>query len=302
MDIPDWTQATLPTHELCELKAKLPDGDDWRYEIKWDGYRAFLIADGGKPSFYSRNGNNLGESALAAQLAEDIGIPVILDGELVVLDEDGRSRFGHLRVALGKNSPSVRFVAFDILRLDDMDLRGQEFRHRLEFLEGALTGSLSDRLMLSPEVKGSPKSAMDGAFSAGLEGIVAKKLSSKYSGRRSPDWVKVKCRYTEKGLVIGYTLFAGSTKAIGALVIGVMRDGKLRHVGRVGTGFSHADRGEWFRRLEGMKIERPEMENLTKLDAKGVTWVQPAITVEFNVAERTGDGNLRQASFAGEVR
>lgn len=302
LNIPKWTDDGLPKHQLSELRAQLPSGEDWRYEIKWDGYRAFLLCVGGHGGFVSRNGNDLGEKEFANELAKAIGTEAIIDGELVVLNEEGRSNFGLLQAELGIKSDQVRFVAFDILRVNALDLRGLELRKRIEFLERVLSGKLSHRLMLSPAIEGDPASILRTARDIGLEGIVAKKLSSKYSGRRNSDWVKAKCRHADGGLVIGYTLLTGTSNEMGALVIGERKDGKLQFMGRVGTGFSHPQRSEWFKRLKPMEIDRAEVEGLTSEERRGVRWVKPEIAIEVEVSERTNKGILRQASFIREQK
>jgi bifunctional non-homologous end joining protein LigD len=131
--------------------------------------------------------------------------------------------------------------------------------------------------------------------------MIAKNLNSTYRGIRTSEWQKIKCRRKDRGYVIGYTLLLNNDRAMGALVIGELQDGKMVHIGRVGTGFKAEDRLAWFKRLQPMEIDRHDVHNLRKEDVKGVRWVRPEIQIEFEMAERTNEGLLRQASFVGQV-
>jgi bifunctional non-homologous end joining protein LigD len=278
-----------------------PSGADWTFEPKWDGYRALLTVRGGEGRLTSRNGNDLtsrfrdvaraGARALRSASA-------VADGEICALDEDGRSSFGLLQHGGGR----IVLVLFDLLEEDGeplVDLPLGERRRRLErVLDLRAAG-----VVLSPQFDDGG-ALLDAAREQGLEGIVAKRLHSRYQpGRRSADWRKVKLRAEQELVIVGYTRGRGRRgSSLGALVLGVHEAAGLRWAGNVGTGFTD----EESRRLVGLLrplareksplAETPRMPRVARSD---VVWVEPVLVAKVRFAEWTSEGRLRAPVYVG---
>lgn len=290
----EWKEKETPKHQLAELRVALPQEEGWQFEIKWDGYRIFAILDGKTCEIKSRSGNKLDLPDLEKRIAKSFPRAGILDGEIFALDDQGRSNFSLLQRYLKEEKAKIQFVAFDILRLEDQNLRSLPLKQRRTILEQ--TWQKTKGTMISPLVEGSPKSIYASACNLKLEGIVAKRLNSRYEGKRSSDWIKVKCRQTMEAKVVGFTLLQNSENLIGALLLA---DDKGNYIGRVGSGFNTEDRGQLFAELEPLKSTSQTVKSLTSLQRKGVRWVTPKLRVTVEYADITTDGILRQASYQG---
>jgi bifunctional non-homologous end joining protein LigD len=240
---------------LATASEALPRGDGWTYEPKWDGFRAIVSVSGGDAAFTSRNGNDLTERFRDLARAAQLGIraaDAVLDGEICALDDHGRSRFSLLQDGTGRHA----LVVFDLLELDSeplVELPLSERRARLAPLCDESRGSV----ILSPQFDDGD-ALLAAAREQGLEGVVAKRLDSRYQpGRRSADWRKAKVRNRQEVVIAGYTRGHGRRAGgFGALVMGVQEGGGLRWAGNVGTGFSDAEIERLLKILEA--IERPE--------------------------------------------
>jgi bifunctional non-homologous end joining protein LigD len=276
----------------------LPVGEGWVFEPKWDGFRAIVTVSGGDVTLTSRNGNDLTERfrdvARNATLA--ITTPdAVLDGEICALDDEGRSRFSLLQEGSGISV----LVLFDLLELDGeplVDLPLTERRARLQEVVGSDGG-----VLVSPQFDDGP-ALLEAARQQGLEGVVAKKSDSQYrSGRRSPDWHKLKLRQTQEIVIAGYTRGQGRrVGGFGALVAGVHEAGVLRWAGNVGTGFSDRE----IKRLRTVlkPLERPaspfaETPKMPRVRSSDVVWVEPKLVAEVEFAEWTHEGRLRAPSY-----
>lgn len=278
----------------------LPTGPGWGYEFKWDGVRVIAESTGGSWHLYARSGAEITAAypelaALGARLTD-----AVLDGEVVVLGEDGvpsftalaermhvRDRVRALRLA---EAMPVTYMIFDLLRLHGTDLTArpyQERRRRLDELE------LAGPHWAVPPVFPDGAATWAAAGEHGLEGVVAKRLSAPYRpGVRSPDWVKVKLEATDEFVVGGWR--PGARK-IGALLLGRPRpDGRLAYCGRVGGGIGVAAERELLRTLEPLRVEASPFDTeLPREDARGVIWVRPELVVEVTYGQRTPEGRLR---------
>jgi bifunctional non-homologous end joining protein LigD len=286
----------------------LPTGPGWAYEFKWDGVRTLVDSSTSGFTLTSRLGNDVTvaypELAGLAEIADD----VLLDGEVVSL-VDGRPSFFalqsrmHLRKAaearrLAAKAP-VTYLAFDVLRLYGVDLTGRPFVERratLERLEVA-----GPHWTVSPLFDDGPATAQ-AATENGLEGVVAKRLSSVYRpGHRTADWIKVRFSHRQEFVVGGWEHGEGGRSGgIGALLLGVYEDGNLVYAGQVGTGFSAAALRDMQRRLGPYVVDSSPFVSMPP-DVRGrqITWVRPVVVVEVEFAEWTVDGRLRFASFQG---
>lgn len=288
----EWNVKELPRHQLAELRATLPQEEGWQFEIKWDGYRIFAILDGKTCEIKSRGGNKLDLPDLEKRIQTAFPRAGILDGEIVGLNEQGRSNFSLLQHYLTESREKIQFVAFDVIRLEDQDLRNLPLKQRRAILEQ--TWQETKATFISPLVEGSPKSIISTACHLKLEGIVAKRVESRYEGKRSSDWIKVKCRQTLEAKVVGFTLLQNSDNLIGALLLA---NDKGKYIGRVGSGFNTEDRGQLFKELEPLTTKTHTVTGLTGLQRKGVRWVAPKLRVVVEYADITTEGILRQASY-----
>lgn len=286
----------LPAPMLAVPDDHLPDdGDRWAYEMKWDGYRAIVEVAGDRRRVVSRRGNDV-----TAKYPELAGLPgalgsldVVLDGELVVLDEQGVPSFQAIQEHLG----AVVLMCFDVLRVDGRDVMALPWRERREVLERL--GLAGDRWQTPPVVIGDGARMWDAAERLGMEGVVAKRVDSPYRpGRRSSEWRKVR-RFVRQELVVGGWLPGEGRLAgtMGALLVGCHdgENGTLRYAGRVGTGFDDAKR----RSLVAGFVPRDTSPFEATPRVKDAVWVEPEVVVEVKFTEWTREGILRQPVFLG---
>jgi bifunctional non-homologous end joining protein LigD len=284
---------------LATLVEEPFDDDDWLFEIKWDGYRAICTVDEkGTLTLQSRNDIDL----LARFPAlEDVGesftsAPIMVDGEIVSLDDEGRSSFQRLQEAQ-KTPRALTFVAFDLLYADGRDLRKTPLEERKALLQRSIREG--GRVLYSQHVVGTGREFYNAAAANGLEGIVGKLRDSTYQERRSRDWVKIKALHEQEFVVGGWTEPRNSRVAFGALLLGAYDGKKLRYVGHVGTGFSQKLLLQLHARL--VKIGRDTSPFDTKVDTNmKAHWVEPQIVVQVRFTEWTRDKLLRHPAFLGE--
>jgi len=287
------------------LATRPPVGPDWLFEVKWDGVRALCFIEGETLHIMSRNGN-----PCERQYPELSVVPhyvaagqAILDGEIVVLDEKGVSRFELIQPRIANNDPAavarlahsrpVVLYVFDLLYLDGYDLRGVDFRDRKRVLDAIV--SPSERVRISENFTGGEE-LLAAAGEMGLEGILAKRANSCYESKRSREWIKIKLVNEQEFLICGFT--AGERDYFGALVLGAHDDGKLTWVGNVGTGFNQKQIEEIHRRLEPLRIPRSPFAAPARA-GRGVAWVKPELACMVKFANWTQDGKLRAPVFLG---
>src|SRR5665213_20024 len=306
----------MPEHvkPMLAMAGELPKKDaGWAYEFKWDGVRALVYVDGGRVRAFTRN-----DKSLTTTFPElrDIGLHLgsrsaILDGEVVALDKNNRPSFSTLSKRLHvtsktaieklKSSTPASFFAFDLLYLEGrslMELPYDERRAALESLK--LQG---ETYATPPSITNTSGSKMlDIARERGLEGVVIKRRSSRYSpGSRSGDWIKVKNFLTQEVVIGGWTEGQGERDgSLGALLLGIPTDEGLEYVGKVGTGFTAATRKDLLARLAPLaRKSTPFSVSLRRSETVLAHFVRPTIVGEVRFAEWTGDGNLRQPSWRG---
>ena len=286
---------------LATLVDSVPSGEDWLYEVKWDGYRAIAYVGGGEATLVSRRGNDLTErfAKVARAIERAVRTPdCLLDGEVCALDEQGRSSFSVMQQGSG---PLVYYV-FDVLEIDGeptIDLPLTERRERLEELVDSRGGvvRLSDAF-------DDGEALFAAAQEQGLEGMIAKKRASRYQpGKRTRDWLKVKTHREQEFVVAGYTKGKGRRAGrLGSLVLGVRQGGELVYVGNVGTGFTEAEIERLLERLRALdRSTSPfrEVPKMPKVRREDVVWVEPELVAEVAFAEWTHDGHLRAPVYKG---
>jgi bifunctional non-homologous end joining protein LigD len=286
---------------LATLVEDVPAGDGLAFEIKYDGYRALIAADGPAVKIYTRSGLDWTArfSAVANAVAAKQFDRVLIDTEIVVLDRDGRSDFGALVSALETGKGALSCFAFDLLLAAGRDWRGAPLRDRQAALQ-TLIGKTkaADVLQRSEVFAGDGAALLRTACANGLEGLIAKRLDAPYRAGRSRDWLKLKCGHNEEFVVIG---FAGSParRAFASLLVAQHEQGRLRYAGRVGSGFSD----EMIARLaawrDGHKAQKPASDDVPAAIAKGAVWVKPGLVVQVKSAGWTRDRYVRHGVFSG---
>ena len=289
------------TPQLATLVDALPGNDsDWRYEIKFDGYRLLARIDGRHIKLMTRNGNDW--SARMPQLVDALRSLALegtwLDGEIVVLDTVGLPDFQALQSAFDDDaSQSIVYYVFDLPFYAGRDLRGVPLRERQRLLKQALRGKWSDRVRPSEVFDLPPRDLLASACKLGLEGVIGKRAMSTYSGRRSSDWIKVKCTSRQEFVIVGFTPAAGARTGFSALLLAVHdKSGALRFAGKVGTGFDEATLHRVTALLERMSVAEPPIKDRAGT-GKDVHWVAPTLVAEVSFAAWTAGGRLRHAVF-----
>lgn len=287
---------------LAKLADKIPSGLNFLYEIKYDGYRILASSEAGKTTLYSRNKTNYttkfgGVAKLVTQLAK--GGAMVLDGEVVVFDEKGKTDFQLLQNALRhKDASAACYVVFDLLSLNGKDLRNLPLIERKSMLEKLLKDAPSG-LIYSSHTIGKGKQCFAAAKKMGLEGVVGKDKNSKYVSARNGDWIKIKCYMRQEFIIAGYTPSAVKP-GLGALVLAVYQNKKLTFCGKAGTGFNEAEKLELlhlFKRLTQPACPFNPVPNALKNEQ--VVWLKPTTVCEIQFAEWTDENLLRQASYKG---
>ena len=286
--------------QLAEAAESIPEGEDWLYELKYDGYRALAFAENGKARLVSRSGADFTEkfAPVAKALEKHFkSRAAVLDGEIVVADENGIPDFQALQAYAKNPSPkgALTYAIFDILALDGKDLRKTPLITRKEKLSGVLKNA-GPPLSLSGYVRKMDKKSFARITEKGLEGVVAKKAQSEYAGKRNGDWVKIKQRREQEFIIAGY--LPDETGGIKSLILGYYEDGLLKCAGRAGTGLNAAEKRELKDKFASLKQRKRPFGAADGAPADAV-WLKPALTAEIEFAEWTREGVLRQASYKG---
>ena len=292
----------------AELVDRLPEGDDWMYEVKLDGYRALVVKNGDQVQLRSRNDKDLTHAypeihaagrRLHAQSA-------VVDGEVVAVDAQGHPSFQALQHRSAHPGHAVVFYAFDLLHLDGESLAARTLKERRARLPGVINGS---GLLLSDPLPGSAAQVAEAVRSLGLEGVIAKKWNSRYvPGQRGGTWLKLKLDKQQEFVVGGYR---PGPNGIDALLVGFYEGKALRFAGKVRAGFTPHVRREVFAAVTPLHADRCPFVDLPNAKPSrwggGVTaeqmqemrWLTPRLVAQVRFVEWTSDSHLRHASFLG---
>jgi bifunctional non-homologous end joining protein LigD len=289
--------------ELATLVKQPPAGDQWVYEIKFDGYRIIGHVAGDKVRFQTRN--ELDWTTKMPQLAEAVRRlklrQAIFDGEIVVFDEHGVSQFQLLQNAFREAPGKIVYTIFDLLFFQGEDLRDRPLEERKELLASLQLPTDRGPIRYTEHFEGDGGRFLEAAREKGLEGIICKRRDRPYVSGRTTDWLKCKTHQTGEFVIGGYTDPAGSRKDFGALLVGY-HDGKsLRYAGRVGTGFTDKTLGDLLRRLKPLAAEKSPFTDfpVRGRGTKGVHWVRPELVAQVEFSNWTGGEMLRHPSFQG---
>ena len=301
--------ASMPTEVkpmLASLVEKPFSASDWIFELKWDGMRALVWVRGDESRLYTRTGRDVTShypelSQLSANLAVD---EAILDGEIVVLDEEGRGDFERLQSRMNVAQPSkslqrsapITYYLFDVLYADGGDLRRVPLIERKRFLKRILRPGGGLRFSDHVEEKG--EQLFDLAADRGAEGIVGKRIDSAYVEGRSTSWVKVKTAREVDAVVGGFTAPQGGRKYFGALLTGLYDGRRLRFIGGVGSGFGEANQASLFDQLEGLEVRRCPFAETPQVK-QSMRWVKPELVARIKFHNWTAEQRLRQPVFIG---
>jgi bifunctional non-homologous end joining protein LigD len=271
---------------------------DWIFEIKLDGYRAVAEIEKGKINLHSRN--NLSFNTKFAPITESlkaIDQDVILDGEIVVLDEGGISRFQAIQNYQRTGEGNLVYFVFDIIYLDGHDLTGLELIKRKELLKDLLPDL--PNILYSEHIAEKGKDFFEAASGKKLEGIIAKDGRSSYqTGRRSRSWLKIKTSMRQEAVIGGFTEPRGSRKHLGSLVLGIYDGDDFIYIGHSGGGFTDASLKEIKNKLKPLIRKTSPFKTVPKTNSP-VKWITPSIVCEVSFSEWTGEGVMRHPIFEG---
>jgi len=286
---------------------KLPDDlTRWSYQLKLDGYRAIAFKTGGTVHLRSRNNNDFnGRYPLVVRGLSKMPNETVLDGEVVALDDDGRPSFNALQNFI-PGTPVVYYV-FDLMMLEGRDVKGETLEQRQALLEQKILPSLAEPVRYTGELKAGLRDLIHSVKTQGLEGLVAKRRTSKYEpGARSGSWMKMRINRGQEFVIAGYTL---GTKTFDAVIIGYYDGDRLIYAARTRNGFTPATRNQLFKMFTRLEIAECPFANLPEARSgrwgQGLTrakmaecrWLKPVLVGQFEFVEWTPDNHLRHSRF-----
>ena len=306
-------EAKMPTAikpMLATLVSEPFDDPNWSYEVKWDGYRALAYISKGAVLISSRNNKSFAEKYYPiTQALSKWSFDAVLDGEIVVLGQDGKANFSGLQNWRSEADGDLVYYVFDLLWYNDKDITNLPLCDRQAILSQILPTD-DDRIRLSQVFTLSGLDFFKAAKKMGLEGIMAKRASSLYSpDSRNKEWLKIKVSQRQEVVIGGFTKNEGSSKEFSSLLLGVYENGYLQYVGKVGTGFGDKMQKEMMQQFTPLittKIpfsSEPDINKPSRFRPNPpratATWLKPSLVCEVSFAEVTSDGVFRHPSFEG---
>lgn len=286
---------------LATLVDKLPAGPEWLFEVKFDGYRALAAVAGDQVRIDTRNGLDwTARYPSVAQALRALDLDrALLDGEIVAVDEEGRSNFGALQQALTAGGAGLTYFVFDLLSLAGSDLRDRPLVERKEKLRKLLAGvPRSGPIAFADHIE-------DGAelfqtmCRKSFEGVIAKRSNSRYRSGRGHAWLKIKCNNQREFVIVGWST-STADRPFGSILLAEYRDGALRYAGRVGSGFSRADLAALADRFGKLKVSKsPVAGTLPSGITRNARWLKPELVAEVAYTEVTREGIVRHGRFLG---
>ncbi|MBC9932235.1 DNA ligase D [Chitinophaga qingshengii] len=295
---------------LASLAAAATDEPGWLYEIKWDGYRALAFLNKGQVELRSRNNKSFNEKYYPVVTAlEQWKVNAVVDGEIVVIDENGYTLFSQLQEWRSEADGQLVFYLFDILWLNGKDMTSLPLMQRKKTLRQLMPVN-NTILRFSEGFVTEGTDFFDQAKKLHLEGIMAKKTDSQYyPGTRTREWLKIKTSNRQEVVIGGYTLNEGTNKPFSSLLVGIYEKGKLQYTGKIGTGFSLTQQQEMMKKFKPLEMKKspfvviPDVNKPSRFrpnppQAKAV-WLKPKLICEVSFREMTSDGVMRHPSFEG---
>ncbi|QXV66202.1 DNA ligase D [Mucilaginibacter sp. 21P] len=306
-------KAKIPTGikpMLATLVSEPFDDPDWEYEVKWDGYRALAFINKGEVELSSRNNKSFNDKYYPlTKLLQEWKINAVVDGEILVLNDKGVSNFGALQNWRSEADGELVYYVFDLLWYDGKNLMDLPLSERQAVLKDVIPTD-DDRIRVSQTFKANGIEFFEAAQKIGLEGIMAKRMSSTYiADNRSKDWLKIKVNKRQEVVIGGFTKNEGTAKQFSSLLLGVYEGGEFQYVGKVGTGFSDKLQKEMMAMFKPLVVDKtpfnaePDVNKPSRFrpnppKAKA-TWLKPELVCEVSFAEVTSDGVFRHPSFEG---
>lgn len=297
----DYPIAPMPQN-IKPMLAKLTDapfdGEDWIYELKWDGYRAIAEVNEEEINLYSRNGNSYKQKYKPiVQGLKELGHQALLDGEIVVLNQEGKPDFQLLQNYMTNKKDTLRYYVFDLLYLNGYEMFDLPLVERKNLLKEIVTDI--PKVIYSDHITGDGISFFKVAQENSMEGIVAKRADSRYHrGKRSNEWLKIKTSMRQEAVIGGFTAPRGSREKFGALVLGVYKNKKLHYIGHTGGGFNSDSLKLVMKKLAFLIRNKSPFEEKIRTNSP-VTWVEPKLVCEVSFSEWTVEGNMRHPIFQG---
>ncbi len=282
---------------------------NWLFEVKWDGYRCIAILNGKNVELLSRNSKSFNDKYYPVfDELTSWNKKMILDGEIIVADQNGKSDFGSLQNWRSETDGTLLFYVFDILWIDGYNLENIPLIERKKILTDVLPQS--DIVLISDFIEEEGEAFFKSADNIGLEGIIAKRKDSVYNeGNRSKDWLKIKTELRQEVVIGGYTVNDGTSKPFSALLAGVYKNGELLYTGKIGTGFNVKEQKELLKRFKPLQTNKipfghtPDYNSPSRFRPNPphaeAFWLKPELICEVSYRELTKDGIMRHPSFKG---
>ncbi|WP_287459629.1 DNA ligase D [Sphingomonas sp.] len=284
--------------QLATLVDTVPTGSNWLHEMKYDGYRLLVAVGDGGARAYTRSGLDWSDR-FGGIVDEASSLEVraaLIDGEAVVMDENGRSSFQALQGALKGAPATIDFIAFDLLSLDGEDLTNLPLVERKQKLRYILPEG-SARLRYSDHIVGNGEQLLHSFCDAGLEGVISKRADGRYIGSRSGGWLKTKCIKRQEFVVVGWTP-SDKSRSFRSLILGIHDGGELRYAGKVGTGFNTDELFKLIGLMRPLAQDKPTVK-APRAEVRGAHWIKPRLVAEIAYTEMTNEGTLRHPSYLG---
>ena len=281
---------------LAKESASAFSDKEWIYEIKWDGYRAIAEVNKKNVSLYSRNGNTFdGLYPIVAEGLRKMNLHAVLDGEIVVLNEEGDPDFQLLQHYQTDSEHPILFYVFDVLEINGTNTCGLPLTERKSLLKKLL--KKNEVVRYSDHIEERGEDFFSIAKERNLEGIMAKRADSEYHpGSRTNDWLKIKNHLSQEAIIAGFTEPGGGRKHFGALVLGIKEGNGLRYIGHTGTGFDDATLKKMSALLKRLIQKKSPFKETVKTNMPA-TWVKPVLVCEVKYTEATRAGHLRHPVF-----
>ena len=289
--------------QLATLVDSVPEGKGWIHEVKYDGYRCLVAAAGQEVRTYTRSGLDWSDKfSSIVEAFRNLNLPsCLIDGEIVALDAEGRPNFSRLQSVLKSQEGKLAFFAFDLLEMDGKSVRSLPNIERKERLKALLKPAEGNKTIFVADDVTQGEKLFQALCSKGYEGIISKKADAPYSGRRTRNWLKVKCTARQEFVIIGFT-DSDKSRGFKSLLLGTWIGDDLHYVGKVGTGFTESLMNDLLEKMRPSARADPPAA-VPKASARRANWVEPKLVAEIAYAELTGPldagGVLRHASFLG---
>jgi bifunctional non-homologous end joining protein LigD len=285
--------------QLATLVDAAPGGGEWVHEVKYDGYRILLSVGAGQARTYTRSGLDWSDKfapiiAAAGRIKAQLAL---IDGEAVVLDDEGRSSFQLMQGAFKAKGAKLVFYAFDLLERDGEDLTRLPLIDRKKQLAQIIGRRSAGAIRYSDHIAGHGDEMFKAACKQGLEGIISKRADGRYIGARTESWLKIKCLKRQEFVIAGWTT-SDKDRGFRSLILAVNERGKLRYAGKVGTGFNMAEIDRLVKRMRSLARTVAPVE-APRAAVKGAHWIEPKLVAEIAFTEMTSDGILRHPSYMG---